>query len=93
MKKLCLWIAIAVFAFTLTACGEEPSLTPDEALTIALEQAGVTRDSIRDVENHLDRENGVLVYEIDFEAEGTEYSYDVNAETGAVTERERERVD
>ncbi len=94
MKKAFALITAVVLALTLTACGgEEPSLTADEALTIALEQAGVTRDSIRDLENNLDRENGVLVYEIDFEAGGTEYSYDVNAETGAVTEREREQVD
>lgn len=92
MKQLCIWLTVMMLA-TLVGCGESPSLTPDEALTVALEQAGVTRDSIRDVENHLDRENGVLVYEIDFEAGNTEYSYDVNAETGAVVATERETRD
>ncbi len=66
-------------------------LTADEALDIALQQAGVTRDSIRDLENQLDRDNGILVYEIDFESGNTEYSYDINAETGAVVERDRDR--
>ncbi len=65
-----------------------PNLTADEALDIALNQAGVTRESIRNLENRLDRENGVLVYEIDFESGNTEYSYDINAETGAVVERD-----
>ncbi len=94
MKRVIASILSLVFLLTLSACaGEEPTLTADEALGIALEQAGVTRDSIRDLENTLDNENGVLVYEIDFEAGGVEYSYDVNAQTGAIVERDRDRID
>lgn len=70
-----------------------PKLTADEALDIALKQAGVTKDSIRNLENTLDRENGVLVYEIDFKSGNIEYSYDINAETGEVVERDRDTED
>lgn len=70
-----------------------PKLTADEALNIALKQAGVTKDSIRNLENKLDRDDGILVYEIDFESGNTEYSYDINAETGAIIDRDRDRED
>lgn len=94
MKKILALISL-IFILTLCACGEKmstnsPKLTSDEALDIALKQAGVTRDDIRHLENNLDTENGVSVYEIEFKSENTEYSYDVNAETGEITEREHE---
>lgn len=75
------------------AAQDTPAITADEALDIALEQAGVTKDSIRDLENRLERENGILVYEIDFDSGSIEYSYDVNAKTGDIIERDRDRND
>ncbi len=98
MKKFLTLICTVIFLLTLSACnpqssGNDPQLTADEALNIALEQAGVTRENIRNLENTLESENGVLVYEIDFESGNTEYSYDVNAETGAIVERDRDRAD
>ncbi len=94
MKKLLAILFSVVFIFALSACeANDPEISADEALNIALQQAGVTRDSITNLENKLDRDDGVLVYEIDFDAGGTEYSYDVDAKTGNIVERDRERVD
>ena len=59
-------------------------LTRDEALEIALNKAGVTKDGIRDLETELDRDGGRVVWEIDFEFGNTEYSYDIHAETGEI---------
>lgn len=95
MKKILSFITAFIFVLMLSSCAGDvkPELSADEALDIALEQAGVTRADIRDLENNLDTENGVLVYEIDFEAGNTEYSYDVNATTGEITERDRDIQD
>lgn len=94
MKKLLAILFSVVFIFTLSACeANDPAISADEALNIALQQAGVARDNITNLENKLDRDDGVLVYEIDFDAGNTEYSFDVNAQTGTVTERDKERID
>ena len=44
-------------------------------------------------EAKLDTEDGVLVYEIEFEAGGYEYEYDIDAASGAVVKFEKERDD
>ena len=97
MKKISAILLSCILVFSLSACGNasagEPKLTADDALEIALDRAGVSRQSITSLENNLDRENGVLVYEIDFDSGNTEFSYDVNAETGAIVESDRDRAD
>ncbi len=65
-------------------------ISKDKALSIALSHAGVSKTAARDIEIELDRERGATVWEIDFEAGGAEYSFEVNAKTGKITERERE---
>ena len=65
-------------------------LTADEALDIALKDAGFKREEVSRVENHLDYDNGVLVYEIDFDRDAHEYSYEINAETGVIVDREKD---
>lgn len=66
-------------------------ITRERALEIALEKAGVKESDIRDLDIELDDERGEKVWEIDFDHENLEYSYDINAETGAITKVERER--
>ena len=68
-------------------------ITREKALEIAFEKAGVKQADVRDLEIELDTENGVKVWEIDFEHKNLEYSYDVNAQSGAITKTERERND
>ncbi|MBR4435685.1 MAG: PepSY domain-containing protein [Clostridia bacterium] len=65
-------------------------ITAAEAKAIALKKAGVTASEIRNFEIEFDKENGVYVYEIEFEAKGYEYDITVNAKTGAVIKFERE---
>ena len=66
-------------------------LTPDEALTKALEHAGLKRDQVNVMRVERDREYGVKVYEIKFYQGGMEFDYDVNAETGAIMKFEKDR--
>ena len=97
MRKIFACVFVCVFIFTLSACGmsstEQPKLTEQEALDIALEQAGVKEENITKLENKLEMDDGILVYEIDFLSGITEYSYDVNADTGEIVERDRDLFD
>ncbi len=70
---------------------ENTQITRDEAIDIALNEAGAQKSDVFDLEAELDYENGQKVWEIDFDYDKLEYSYDVNAETGAITKVERER--
>lgn len=64
-----------------------------KAKEAALAHAGVTADVIREYACELDRENGILVYSIEFEAEGYEYEYDIHAENGSVVKFEKDKND
>ncbi len=64
-----------------------------KAKEIALSHAGVSAADARNMECKLDRENGVVVYEIRFEAGNCEYEYDIAAENGTVIKFDREDDD
>ncbi len=59
-------------------------ITTTEAKKAALKHAGLSDSQVRDVEIDLDRENGKLVYEIDFKSGDFEYDYTIDADTGEV---------
>ena len=63
------------------------------AKAAALKHAGLTEGSIRELDMELDREDGVLVYEIEFKANGYEYEYTIDAATGKILAQERELDD
>ena len=64
-------------------------ITSDEALAVALSDAGLAQNQITDLEIDYDIENGVLTYEIEFKGNGKEYEYEINASKGVI-EREIE---
>ncbi len=72
----------------------EPSLkTQAQAKAIALSHAGLNESAVRHFEIELDREDdykNILVYEISFDANGYEYEYEINAETGNIINSEKE---
>lgn len=69
----------------------EPKITPDQALGIAVDHAGVKRADIYETKVELDRERGRLIYEVEFKAAGMEYDYDIDADSGAVLKWKKER--
>ena len=73
--------------------GQSPAITREKALETALQKAGVKQEDIRDLDIELDTEHGITVWEIDFEHENYEYSYDVNATTSEITKIEHETDD
>ncbi len=59
-------------------------LTLDDAKKIAFEHAGVTADTVFDLETEFDHDDGRAEYEIDFESGEYDYSYDIDAVTGEI---------
>lgn len=59
-------------------------ITANDAKDAALRHAGLQEDQVSDVDIDLDRDNGKLIYEVDFNSGSTEYDYDIDAETGEV---------
>ena len=64
-----------------------------KAKSIALNHAGVSENKAYDMEIELDDEDGTLVYEVEFKSGGMEYSYEINAATGAILKHEAELED
>lgn len=64
-----------------------------KAGTIALEHAGLSKSQVRGYECKLDRENGIMVYEVEFDYGGYEYEYEVNAASGKIISIEKNRGD
>ena len=67
------------------------TVTREQAINLALQAAGLSRDGVYDLEAELDRERNGLFWELDFETREHEYSYDIHAQTGAIAKVERER--
>lgn len=61
-----------------------------KAKSIALNHAGVSENKAYDMEIELDDEDGTLVYEVEFKSGGMEYSYEINAASGAILKHETE---
>ncbi len=61
-----------------------------KAKSVALNHAGVSENKAYDMEIELDDEDGTLVYEVEFKSGGMEYSYEINAATGAILKHEAE---
>ena len=64
-----------------------------KAKSIALNHAGVSENKAYDMEIELDDEDGTLVYEVEFKFGGMEYSYEINAATGAILKHKAELDD
>ncbi len=64
-----------------------------KAKSIALNHAGVSESKAYDMEIELDDEDGTLVYEVEFKSGNMEYSYEINAATGAILKHEAELDD
>ena len=64
-------------------------ITKEEAVDIALKNAGFAKDQIRDLEVELDREDGSLHYDVEFEHNDKDYEYKIHAETGKILKAEK----
>ena len=64
-----------------------------KAKSVALNHAGVSESKAYDMDIELDDEDGRLIYEVEFKSGNMEYSYEINAATGAILKHEAELDD
>ena len=64
-----------------------------KAKSVALNHAGVSEGKTYDMDIELDDEDGRLIYEVEFKSGNMEYSYEINAATGAILKHEAELDD
>ncbi len=62
----------------------------DAALSIAYNHAGISKGSAASVSCEMDFDDGVMLYEIDFQVDANEYEYEIDAITGTVVHFERD---
>lgn len=68
-------------------------ISEEQAKSAALSHAGLSAEAITEYKSELDREHGVMVYEIEFKCEGFEYDYEIDASAGAVLKNHKETDD
>ncbi len=73
-----------------TVTSPTETITADEAKNIALTHAGISASDARFEKTELDRDDGLLVYEVEFTSGRYEYSYEINAKTGKILDYEKE---
>ena len=64
-----------------------------KAKSVALNHAGVSEGKAYDMDIELDDEDGRLIYEVEFKSGNMEYSYEINASSGAILKHEAELDD
>ena len=65
-------------------------ITPEKALEIAMADAKVNKSEIYDASVELEEDDGRVYYEIEFEAAGYEFEYEIAAKDGKILDREIE---
>ncbi len=63
---------------------EAPATDRNAAIDKALSEAGLSRNDVKELKVELKKENGVLIYEVEFETKTAEYEYKINATDGTV---------
>lgn len=93
MRKKIFFVVISLLIMgTMAGCsvGGNPTqasyISMDKAYTTALNAAGVDASSASVIETQLSEQNGIAYYKVNFNADGMEYDYSIDAITGVVIE-------
>ncbi len=98
MKLLKILPVLVAIIFVLAGCtaneaavgSKEPAVTASQAESAALTHAGVAPENADGLRSQFDYDDGVANYDVEFYADGYEYDYDINADTGEVIRFEKE---
>lgn len=93
-RNLTMFLLVALVVFVLAGCGYvragEPvptgtaQISCEDAFRIALDHAGVAEADVLNRDVHMEREDGVQEYDIEFRTQTHEYEYEIHAETGQI---------
>lgn len=94
MKKLAVAAVITVMAVgAFTGCsGSGADIGRDAALEAALNDAGVSESDTSRLKVSEDSDDGRKIYEISFDANQTEYDYEIQASDGSILSAETEQI-
>ena len=68
-------------------------ITKEEAIAIALNDAGFTADQVTRLHAEFDYDDGRPEYDVDFRQGRYEYDYEIHAESGKILSRDMDRED
>ena len=68
-------------------------ITKEEAMDIALKDAGFTAGQVKGLHAEFDYDDGRPEYEVEFRQGSYEYDYEIHAETGAILHKDIDRED
>ena len=85
-------LAAAVICGVFTGCGGK-DIGRDAALEAALNDAGVSESDATRLKVSEARDDGRKVYEIQFDADGKEYEYEIQASDGAIVSSDIEMIE
>lgn len=63
----------------------------ERAKTIAFEHAKVDASKVYKLDIDMDRDDGRVIYEVDFKHDGWEYEYEIDAKTGEIVHWDKDR--
>ena len=76
---------------TSGSASQSAYIGPEAAKEAALKHAGFSASDATFVEAEYDYDDGRMVYEVEFHVKGTEYDYEIDAQTGAVVKYKNEQ--
>lgn len=75
------------------AANKSAQISKDEAIDIALKHAGLTRSQVSFDDVELDKDDGRLIWEVEFDSGNWEFEYDIDALTKDILDFEKEYDD
>ena len=66
------------------------AVTADQALDIALKDAGLDLSAVEVVKNNLDNDDGIIIYETEFISGSKKYEYEIDANSGEILDKDTE---
>ena len=75
---------------TIGTASEKAYIGAEKAKEIAFAHAGIDAAAVLSCKAELDTEDGIMVYDVDFETAGFAYDYEIDAATGKVLKAEKE---
>lgn len=66
-------------------------ITKEEAIAIALPDAGLSENQVTRLKAEFDYDDGRPTYDVEFRHDGWEYDYEIHAESGKILSRDKDR--
>ena len=77
----------------VTVTPKDDHIGADQAKKAAFDHAGIEASKAKNVKCELDRDDGTAHYDVEFDANGYEYDYEINASNGKILKSEKEKDD